>query len=109
MFGPSFSEAQCFVNSEGAVWELIRRTEAHREYKQRYSLRSGEEGWVSVRQPLPTGSDGGDGEPQLIGLDCEMGQTTGAPRTQSLSSFWQHVTRPDALIGSLHASISLTT
>jgi len=109
MFGPSFSEAQCFVNSEGAVWELIRRTEAHREYKQRYSLRSGEEGWVSVRQPLPTGSDGGDAEPQLVGLDCEMGQTTGAPRTQSLSSFWQHVTRPDALIGSLHASISLPT
>ena len=92
MFGPSFSEAQCFVNSEGAVWELIRRTEAHREYKQRYSLRSGEEGWVSVRQPLPTGSDGGDGEPQLIGLDCEMGQTTGAPRSESLLPIFLCVT-----------------
>ena len=81
----SLSEAQWFVNSEGAVWELIRRTEAHHEYKHRYSLRSGEEGWVSLRQPLPTGSDGGDAEPQLVGLDCEMGQTTGAPNPIALA------------------------
>jgi|EP01046_Picozoa_sp_COSAG06_P006858 hypothetical protein len=62
---------------EGGVWDLIRRTEAHPQYKGLYGHMPTSGDWLKTPRTIPAAAKvPGCRPPELLGMDCEMGETT---------------------------------
>ena len=61
----------------GAVWDLVRRTEAHSQYKRLYKSFPKNQSWHKIPETIPAEAKiEGCTPPELMGMDCEMGETT---------------------------------
>ena len=73
---------------DSAIWELVKRTEAHPQYEKQYSrLPSNRADWVKMERKMPSGTAA-----VMIGLDCEMAATTEDDRALTVS-----LTPPDMI------------
>ena len=62
---------------DGGVWDLIRRTEEHPDYKRLYCRFPTSSDWHITPRNVPSAARvPGCTPPELMGMDCEMGETT---------------------------------
>jgi hypothetical protein len=61
---------------QGGVWDLIRRTEEHPDYRRLYCRFPTTGDWHKTPREIPAAARvAGCTPPELMGMDCEMGET----------------------------------